>query len=112
MKIDDVTPIESGLAEVGRRLALSRKQQGLSQTELAAAAGIGVATLRRIEAGNDSQMGTWIKLLRALGLISVVDSLLWRLAPAYDLCHSHGSDFTRFQQPSRKHVQSTLRLNW
>lgn len=76
MKIDNFIPAELVLTEMGRRLAVIRKQQGLSQDDLASAAGIGVATLRRIEGGNDSQIGTWIKMLRALGMISAVDGLL------------------------------------
>lgn len=76
MNIKDLTPTESALAELGRRLAKARKAQGLTQPELAKAAGIGVATLRRIEGGNDGQMGSWIKLLRTLGMIDAVDGLL------------------------------------
>jgi transcriptional regulator with XRE-family HTH domain len=76
MKIDHFTPIEIVLEEIGRRLAVTRKAQSLSQQELAAAAGIGVATLRRIEGGNDGNMGSWIKVLRALGMIAAVEGLL------------------------------------
>ena len=36
----------------------------------------GVATLRRIEAGQDSQMESWLKLLKALQLASAVDAIL------------------------------------
>ncbi len=76
MKIQNLTPLDSALAELGRRLALARKTRGMSQQELADAAGIGVATLRRIEGGNDSQLGSWIKALGALDLIDAVDQLL------------------------------------
>ncbi len=78
MKIDALSPTDAILEELGRRLAATRKQQGLSQHELASAAGVGVATLRRIEAGNDSQLGSWLKLLRALGSVDAVDVLLPR----------------------------------
>lgn len=76
MPIDQLTSVEASLTELGRRLAMMRKQQGLSQAQLAKAAGIGVATLRRIETGSDGQMGSWIKALTALGMISSVDKLL------------------------------------
>jgi len=76
MKFDKLTPESEVLAELGRRLATLRKQQGFSQTALAEEAGIGVATLRRIEGGQDSQMESWLKLLKALNYISAVEALL------------------------------------
>ena len=76
MKIDQLTPNRVILQELGKRLARSRKQQGLSQTALAEEAGIGVATLRRIEGGQDSQMETWIKVMKSLRMWSAVDSFL------------------------------------
>ncbi len=76
MKIEALTPETAALTELGERLVRMRKQQGFSQTRLAEEAGIGVATLRRIEAGQDSQMETWIKILKAIGMVSSVDALL------------------------------------
>ena len=76
MKINKLTPDNHILSEFGQRLAKIRKQQRLSQTALAEQAGIGVATLRRIENGTDSQLGSWIKLLKALDMDSTLDALL------------------------------------
>jgi|GEM_PF-336496 transcriptional regulator with XRE-family HTH domain len=76
MKIDYLTPEGATLTEMGRRLARVRKQQGFSQTRLAEEAGIGVATLRRIESGQDGQMVSWLKLLKALRMTASVDTLL------------------------------------
>ena len=76
MKIQVLTPEKQILEELGRRLAMVRKQQRLSQTRLAEEAGIGVATLRRIEAGQDSQMESWLKLLKALRMTAAIDALL------------------------------------
>lgn len=76
MKIDAQTPTDASLAELGRRLAVVRKQQGLNQDELATAAGLGVATVRRIEDGRDAQLGSWLKLLRALHMTHSIDALL------------------------------------
>ena len=76
MKIDNLTPEHTILEVLGSRLATIRKQKGYSQTRLAEAAGIGVATLRRIEAGNDSQMASWLKLLKPLDMLAAVDLLL------------------------------------
>ena len=49
---------------------------GMTQDEFAQAAGIGVATLRRIEDGRDSQLGSWIKILKTLNLETSIDRLL------------------------------------
>ncbi|ETN92519.1 DNA-binding transcriptional repressor PuuR [Gammaproteobacteria bacterium MOLA455] len=76
MKIDYLTPEGATLIEMGKRLARVRKQQGFSQTRLAEEAGLGVATLRRIESGQDGQMVSWIKLLKALRMTAAIDALL------------------------------------
>ena len=76
MKLTRLTPDAQILKELGTRLAKARKHRGLTQGQLAEQAGIGVATLRRIEGGQDSQMASWIKLLRAMELTSSIDHLL------------------------------------
>ncbi len=76
MKIDKLTPETFILKELARRVARIRKAQGFSQIELAMEAGIGVATLRRIEGGQDCHIETWIKLLKALNMTSAIDALL------------------------------------
>ncbi|MFT5050058.1 MAG: transcriptional regulator with XRE-family HTH domain [Chlamydiales bacterium] len=76
MKLDQLTPDDAILEELGARLARTRRQQGRSQEDLAKQAGIGVATLRRIEGGRDSQLGSWLKILKALELESSIESLL------------------------------------
>ena len=76
MKIDRLTPKTAILEELGSRLARIRKRQGQTQEALSRAAGIGVATLRRIEDGRDSQLGSWLKILKALQLESSIEALL------------------------------------
>lgn len=76
MEITTLVPDKDILQELGRRLKKLRKQRGLNQDELATAAGIGVATLRRIEDGQDSQLGSWVKLMKALQRLEGVDGLL------------------------------------
>lgn len=76
MKIDRLTPDPAILEELGARLAKIRKQRGLSQETLAQEAGLGVATLRRIEDGKDSRLGSWLRLLKALDLVAAIDALL------------------------------------
>ena len=76
MKISRLTPTPVMLAELGGRLANIRRQQGYSQEALAAAAGIGVATLRRIEDGKDSKLGSWLRILMAMQMEGTIDALL------------------------------------
>ena len=71
-----MTPNDAMLAELGVRLARLRKQRGLTQEVLAAEAGLGVATLRRIEDGSDGKLGSWLRLLKALDLVSSIEGLL------------------------------------
>ncbi len=76
MKVDRLTPNPAILAEFGERLSRIRKQRGFSQDALALEAGIGVATLRRIEDGNDSKLGSWLRILKALEMEATIDLLL------------------------------------
>jgi transcriptional regulator with XRE-family HTH domain len=76
MKIQSLTPTLQVLKELGLRLARLRKQQGLSQEQLVAAAGVGIATLRRIEDGKDGKLGSWTRLLLALHQDAALDQLL------------------------------------
>jgi transcriptional regulator with XRE-family HTH domain len=76
MKIQELTPAPAMLLELGRRLAMVRRQRGQAQEELARAAGVGVATLRRIEDGHDARLGSWLRLLQAAGLVAAVDQLV------------------------------------
>ncbi len=76
MKIEYLTPDATILQELGSRLTRIRKQRGMSQVDLAEEAGLGVATLRRIEAGEGSQLESWLKLMKALRMISVIEALL------------------------------------
>lgn len=76
MKIEYLTPDQTILTELGQRLARVRKQQGLSQIELAQEAGLGVATIRRIEPGQSGQMESWLKIMKALRMTASVDVFL------------------------------------
>ena len=76
MKINQLTPETAILKELGRRLARIRKAQGFSQSSLAEEAGIGLATLQRIEGGQDGQIETWLKILKALDRAASIDALL------------------------------------
>ena len=54
---------------IGERLQYGRRRRGWSQAELAAAAGVGSATVKRVERGEvEPHPGTTRKLAAALGV--------------------------------------------
>ena len=76
MNMDQLTPHEQTLSELGKRLARVRKQQGYAQEKLARAAGIGVATLKRMEGGQGGQLESWIKVAQALHMAESINTLM------------------------------------
>ena len=50
------------------RLQEQREQAQIGQAELAQRAGVSLATVRRLEAGNLARVSTAVKLARALGM--------------------------------------------
>lgn len=56
-------------ADIGATVRTTRKQQGLRQDELAAAANVGVRFLIELEGGKDTaQIGKALSVLKALGI--------------------------------------------
>ncbi len=74
--LDDLLTNDAVLRELGRRLERQRLQRNLTQDELAERAGIGRATLQRLERGESVQSTSIVKLLRALGLLEALDAAL------------------------------------
>ena len=64
------------LREIGVRLQGLRLQQSVTQAKLAETAGVGHATIRRAEAGENIRLQTIVKILRALGRVEALDSFL------------------------------------
>lgn len=65
------------LAKLAGRLRSERLQRNITQQALADLAGVGVATLRRFESGEGNlSLLNLIALLRALGLMHLLDGLL------------------------------------
>lgn len=62
--------------EIGQRLARLRLARNVTQIDLAEKAGIGVRTLRRLEAGNPSTLDTFLRVAAALDLEQAILSVL------------------------------------
>lgn len=55
-------------AELGRRVRAIRKQQKLTQQELAQRSNVSRSAIKYLEAGNGSSLATFLNVCRALGL--------------------------------------------
>jgi transcriptional regulator with XRE-family HTH domain len=67
---------EAILAELGERLSTARLSRDLTQAQLALDAGVSKRTVERIEAGRSTQLTSFIRILRTLGLLDGLESLL------------------------------------
>ena len=62
--------------EVGERLRRLRLNRNLGQHELAAEAGVGRATLQRLEDGGTVTLPTLLRVMRALGQLERINQVL------------------------------------
>lgn len=76
MKITRELTDSAVLQELGVRLAQRRVDAGLTQEALAAEAGVSKRTVERVEGGHTAELGTLIRLLRALDLAAGLESLV------------------------------------
>lgn len=76
MKIDTHLGDEAVLSELGSRLRALRLQSDLSQEELAQKSGLNRKVVVRIEAGEQTNTVSLIRLLRGLGVLSALNELL------------------------------------
>ncbi|MCI1223717.1 helix-turn-helix transcriptional regulator [Bifidobacterium tibiigranuli] len=70
-----MTTITDTLLSVGEQIRQLRIAADLSQADLASRANVGVATVRRLEAGHDVALGTLAAIVRVLGRIEWFDEL-------------------------------------
>ena len=80
--ISSATTDPEALAELGRRLRLYRGQQELTVKELALRAGLSPLTILKAEGGQNVTLRTLLRILRSLGRIDLVDSMLPPPAPS------------------------------
>lgn len=96
MKIRSELTDDATLQELGRRLARLRLERNLTQRQLADDAGVERKGVLRLEAGDPVQIVTLVRVLRALGRLDALDSLLPEAGPSpMELLQLHGRERQR-----------------
>lgn len=76
MRFVELMTDQAVLTELGARLQRHRVERNLTQDQTADLAGVGRATLQRLERGESVQMTSMVKLLRALDLLGGLDAAI------------------------------------
>lgn len=82
MQIQDSHSDEAVLVELGRRIAHQRLMRNISQEELAERAGVARITVARIEAGQPTNIVSFLRILRELELLEALGQLLPEPGPS------------------------------
>lgn len=94
------------LARLGERLSQHRINSGLTQAALAEQAGVSKRTLERMEAGETTQLTSFVRVLRVLGLLPGLAELVPETGPGpMDLLKRKGKP----RQRARTQPVSTVR---
>ena len=106
MQISELLTDAAVLAEIGARIARYRLDRQLTQTALAAEAGISKRTVERIEAGASVQLVNLIRVCRALGLVANLEQMIPEPAASpMDLLRRQGKVRQRASSPPKDGVQ-------
>jgi len=116
MQIDNRLAPEAVLQELGRRIARRRVDLGVTQAEAAEQGGLGKRTVERIEAGEDSQVSTFIRLLRVLDLMDGLNRMVPEPGPRpLDLLRLKGKErkrASRKRTPAKRAPKSKSGWRW
>jgi transcriptional regulator with XRE-family HTH domain len=82
MHIDSQLTDSAVLAELGARLERTRLERNLSQRELADEAGVERKVVARLEAGDSVTLVSFVRVLRALRMLDVLDRLVPEPVPS------------------------------
>jgi transcriptional regulator with XRE-family HTH domain len=100
VRIANANTDEAVLRELGSRLERTRLERNRTQAELATEAGIGRATLQRLEAGQPGDLSSFVRVLRALGLLEALDRLVPEPTPSpIELLRIQGRQRARASRP-------------
>jgi transcriptional regulator with XRE-family HTH domain len=91
------------LREIGQRIERYRLQQNRTLAEVAGAAGVGLRTAKRAEAGERPTLETVVRLLRALGRLDALNAFLpVPLVSPLQLAELSGHERQRAGTPRRR----------
>ncbi len=76
MRIRQISRTPAVLQELGQRIERLRLRRNRSLADLAAAAGVGSATLQRLESGKNANLKTLVQVLRALDRLGDLDNVV------------------------------------
>jgi transcriptional regulator with XRE-family HTH domain len=82
MELSDQISDTAILQEMGERFARRRLDQNRTQAELAREAGVSKRTVERLEKGGSTQVSSLIRVMRALGLLANLDTLVPPAVPS------------------------------
>ncbi|HEY7830333.1 MAG TPA: helix-turn-helix transcriptional regulator [Solirubrobacteraceae bacterium] len=96
MKIKSYLTDEAVLSELGARLERQRLERNLTQRELATQAGVERKAVQRMESGEPVKLTSFVRVLRALGLVDALEQLVPEPVPSpIELLKLHGKERRR-----------------
>ena len=105
--IDDVI-----LDEMGKRLTKRRLDLNMTQEGLANAAGVSKRTLERLESGASTQLSSFIRVIRSLGLLHRMDAFIPEIKPGpMELLKNQGKERKR-AHTQKKQKESKKAWSW
>jgi transcriptional regulator with XRE-family HTH domain len=100
------------LAELGRRIARARLRQNQTQAKLAAAAGVSLSTLRRLESGGGSQLSAFLSVLRTLDLLDELEAAIPASKPSPIELVDSGPQLRRRARGKKSPAQTNQPFEW
>lgn len=110
----EITVLDSNgqvLAELGRRIKAARIDAALTQEDLSRRSGVSLSTVASIERGGDGRMGSYLSLLRALGMLGNANALVPELEVRPSELAKLGHKRQRVRQPQQQGQQQTEKSN-
>jgi transcriptional regulator with XRE-family HTH domain len=113
MRIHSALTDEAVLAEIGERLERTRLARNLTQRELAAEAGVERKAIQRLERGEQVQLTTLVRVLRAMSMLDALEHLVPTPAPSpIELLRMQGRERQRASGNSRRPTDDRSQGPW